>query len=353
MRIVVIGAGLAGLASAEQLTRDGHDVVVLEARDRVGGRVWSRELENGAIVEMGAEFILAHNTVVRETAARLGLELADKGMRYGRREFRGGPEFSREALDAGVAEVERALAAGEGDGVSAKALIDRLPIEPEVRVALTARTEVSAASPADQVAAAALVAVAHIDDFPSPSVAGGNQRLARELAERLDNPVRLSEPARVVAWNEDAVTVRTDSAEVKADGCVVAVPASVVDAIDFEPALPEGLEHALAGVSYGHAAKLFVPLLSSAPPSAILSIPGHFWAWTATGADRRGAARRELFRRIVAGAQGSWRRGGAGALGAGARGAPARPRPRDRRGDGLHLGRRPLDPGGVLDLGQD
>ena len=63
---------------------------MLEARDRVGGRVWSRRLDNGAVVEMGAEFILPGNTAVRGLAERLGLGLWDKGMRYGQREPRGG-----------------------------------------------------------------------------------------------------------------------------------------------------------------------------------------------------------------------------------------------------------------------
>ena len=47
MRIVVIGAGFAGLACADRLVTLGHDVTVLEARDRVGGRVWSQELIPG------------------------------------------------------------------------------------------------------------------------------------------------------------------------------------------------------------------------------------------------------------------------------------------------------------------
>ncbi len=92
------------------------EVVVLEARDRVGGRVWSRELENGSVVEMGAEFILEENTVVQETAERLGLDLLDKGMSYGRRELRGAEAFDPAELDAAVAEIERATAAGEGRG---------------------------------------------------------------------------------------------------------------------------------------------------------------------------------------------------------------------------------------------
>jgi phytoene dehydrogenase-like protein len=87
-RVAVVGAGLAGLAAAEALLRAGRDVVVLEARDRVGGRVWSRRLDNGATVEMGAEFVLPGNTVLEETAARLGLSLREKGMAYGRRDPR-------------------------------------------------------------------------------------------------------------------------------------------------------------------------------------------------------------------------------------------------------------------------
>ena len=81
MRAAVVGAGFAGLAAADELRRGGAEVVVLEARDRVGGRVWSPHLENGSVIEMGAEFILPGNDVLRETARRLGLELADKGMR--------------------------------------------------------------------------------------------------------------------------------------------------------------------------------------------------------------------------------------------------------------------------------
>ena len=72
--------------------------------------------------------------------------------------------------------------------------------------------------------------------------------------------------------------------EVEVDACVVAVPASVMDRIAFEPALPDRLAAVVAAVSYGHAAKLFVPLRRPAPPSAVMSVPERYWTWTATGA---------------------------------------------------------------------
>jgi monoamine oxidase len=77
VRVAVVGAGLAGLAAADALATAGIEPVVLEARDRVGGRVHSRELDNGAVVEMGAEFILPGCTAVLETAERFGLGLWD------------------------------------------------------------------------------------------------------------------------------------------------------------------------------------------------------------------------------------------------------------------------------------
>ena len=65
----MVGAGFSGLSAARRLADAGVDVTVLEARERVGGRVWSVTLTNGAVVEMGAEWIMAGDTRVREVAA--------------------------------------------------------------------------------------------------------------------------------------------------------------------------------------------------------------------------------------------------------------------------------------------
>ncbi len=293
MRAVVVGAGLAGLVAADELARGGVEVVVLEARSRVGGRVWSQELANGAVVEMGAEFILPGNTALMELGERFGLGLWDKGMHYGRRDPRGGIGTTHEELAAAVAEVERALgedAAGragapEPSGAphrSAREFLDALDIPPGAREAILARVEISSANSAARVAAAELAGVAHIDDEPSPSIAGGNQRLPLALAESLGGALRLASPVTAVEWGE-RVRVLSESGELDADVCVIAVPASVLDRIAFDPPLPGALSDALSLVNYGHAAKLFVPLRGPAEPSAVMNVPERYWSWTATG----------------------------------------------------------------------
>src|ERR1039457_2735996 len=93
MRVVVVGAGFAGLLAAYRIAQAGHEGVVLEARDRVGGRVWSRALVPGdprTVVERGAEFVLDGYDVMRGVLTELGLELADTAMSYYEREPRGG-----------------------------------------------------------------------------------------------------------------------------------------------------------------------------------------------------------------------------------------------------------------------
>ncbi len=284
MRVAVVGAGFAGLACADELVRAGHEVVVLEARDRVGGRVWSSSVEGplgSAVVERGAEFVLDGYDVMGELCARHGLEVADTGMSYYVREPRGGAVLTARDL-ADAARGLLTTAEASDPGASVDDVMDALGLAPDLRDALMARIEISSAHAAEGLSASVLDHLASFDPLPSGRVVGGNQRLAFCLADGLRDAVHLRTPVRRVEWDDAGVLVRTDAGEVAADRVILALPLPVLRNLEVRPELPQAVAAALARTSYGHAAKLQVPLLEPVATSAVMSIPGRYWSWTLT-----------------------------------------------------------------------
>lgn len=288
-RVCVVGAGFAGLAAAVALAEGGLEPLVLEARERVGGRVHSRRLGNGAVVELGAEFVEDDHQTLVATARRLGLAMAPAGMAYGDRDPRGGLGTDRATVLAEVARLRGLLADRPeltAGGRSVAAVLAELPLDPGARQAIAARLQVSTGQPVGELAATVLGhAGSSFSTRETLRVAGGNQRLALRLAERLPGAVHLGVPVQAVSWSAEGVRVAVQGAELDAEACLLAVPASVIGRIRFDPPLPPWKTGAMERVAYGHAAKLFVPLRQVPPPSAVLSVPDHYWTWTARGAD--------------------------------------------------------------------
>jgi monoamine oxidase len=284
----ILGAGLAGLAAATHLREAGYDVTVFEARDRVGGRVWSEAMNTGhdfaSIVERGAEFILSGYDAMRELLSLTGLTLVETGMSYYVRTLVETPQITTDDVAAAgqqAAELARSLPGAP----SAEDVLSRLDLDRRIVDALRARIEISTTVESDKVTAAALNHIASFRKLPSWRVGGGNQGLPKALAARLGRAVRTGETVRRVVQLEEGVAVYTDTGAAIFDAVIVALPLAIVrGGATVQLPVPEWKQAVLDRVLQGHAAKLHLPLRAVAPTSATMSVKGRFWNWTAVDA---------------------------------------------------------------------
>lgn len=284
-RVAVIGAGLAGLAAATRLVAGGVDVTVLEARDRVGGRVWSERIDTdrgSPVIERGGEFVLGGYDALRRLLHLVDLDVVDTGMSYYVRALAETPDVTPAVVAA--AGCTAATAAHRHPGTpSAADVLRRLNLDPRVEQALEARIEISTAASVDEVTAAMLDHVASFTPQPSWRIAGGNQGLPERLARRLVGRVRLGTTVRSVeSLNDGGVLVRTVEDDLEVRAAVVALPLAVVrGGRTTDLPLPAWKRAALDRLVQGHAAKLHLPLRRRPDTSAVMSVRGRYWTWTA------------------------------------------------------------------------
>lgn len=253
--VIVVGAGLAGLRAATDLVAAGRDVVVVEARDRVGGRVWSHRFDNGQWCERGAEFVDTAHTEVLALAARLGIDTTpatagrDDRARLLDVGGRPSPFALHHSLGDDLARWNDALGAladrvGSGEPVDdpdAVAALDALPLSALVaelgfglmsRVVIGRDLRTEFMVPPDEVSQlmAGWMAALHResgDGFESIRLTGGNDRLAIGLAEPLGDRIRLGTP--VMSLEPEHGTVLLESGEqLVADHLVVTTPLPVL-----------------------------------------------------------------------------------------------------------------------------
>ncbi|MGQ0805320.1 MAG: flavin monoamine oxidase family protein, partial [Actinomycetota bacterium] len=270
---VIVGAGLAGLTAARELVAAGRDVVVLEARDRVGGRTLNHALSDGTVVEVGGQWIGPTQLRMAKLVADLGLETfptyndGEHILRFGTSlgRYRGTiPRISPVVLaDMGRAQarfdrlakrvpLEAPWAADQAEAWDSQTFatwIRRNARTGKARALFTLFAEgVFAAEPGDFSLLHALFYThsgggvdrlagtrggAQQDRF-----VGGSQLVALGLAEQLGDRVHLDAPVRRIDHRDAGVTVLGDGVLATGRDVVVAVPPTLAARIDYEPALP-------------------------------------------------------------------------------------------------------------------
>jgi monoamine oxidase len=293
MSVLVVGAGFAGLAAARRLEEAGVGFTVLEARDRVGGRVWSHRLPNGEVAELGGEWIDSSQTVLTDLASGLGLTLVDTRQDFICRDLIGGPEIPEEehaALAERVMEVLASLANRLEQTSMAEVLAASGRTGPAMTV-LVSRLTGTFGVPLDQVGAAEIAEeFGMVQGSRYVRVEGGNDRVAEEIAAGLD--VRLGTVVRSVSQDRRGVVVTTDSGSMIAESVVVAVPLPVLRAPGFLVDAPSEVRQALDSLRMGTAAKAAVATRDEPPTFRRQEPDIPAWYWTGARAD--GSTRRVI-----------------------------------------------------------
>jgi len=226
MKVLVVGAGLSGLVAATEIQAAGHEVIVLEARDRVGGRVFTiREgFAEGQFADIGAEIIYHGQNNIAELCAKHGVELSD--------EFSLGTDvpdliFGGERLDRGAAaEIVNELRAAikktkPSHYESVAQWLRRARVSEPVELLLAAIAQSTPAAPL-RIADAQELNVELSWGEAYRKIKGGNDTLPRTMARKVD--VRLQRPVRVVGWGATGVTVESDheTFHVRCSSCATA-----------------------------------------------------------------------------------------------------------------------------------
>lgn len=237
--VVVIGAGLAGLAAARVLAEHGKRVLVLEARNRLGGRVFTERTPEGALIEHGAEFVHGRAPDLWSLIEESGAQLIERsGSTLRERASGGGLTGEDEEQDEddffSALDVLKDL---RGEDSSFADWLATSDVPDWQREALTAYVEGFNAADARRISARALGAQQQAEEKIEGDRAwhlpGGYAQLAEYLAQRVraaGGDIRLNCEVNAIRWWPGQVVVSPPQGDVRAPRCIITLPLGVLQA---------------------------------------------------------------------------------------------------------------------------
>jgi monoamine oxidase len=294
--VIVVGAGLGGLAAARRLVALGHEVMVLEARDRVGGRTEGGTTADGTQIELGGQWVGPGQTRMYELIDELGLEtfptwnegqlvvqlggsrsqmgsargavpklnpfaLADLGQGLAR--------FTKLAAQIPLDEPWRAARAAELDGQTFETWIRRNLKTPTGRAYFRVACEAVFSAESRDLSALHALFYAHsgtdletllsVDrGAQQDRVVGGTIRISEAMASELGDRIRLASAVQAIAHDDDGVRVTLRTGEVvEGSHALVTLPPTLAGRLTYDPPMPSWRDQLTQRLPAGSVIKLY------------------------------------------------------------------------------------------------